>query len=160
MLDRGLAPRTSSAGRWFDAACGLLGLHWHSSYEGQGPMALEALVDRPEAIDCGWRIDAGVLDLLPLMRVLAQPGMAPRTGANLFHGTLIAALAEWVAAAAAQQGLSTVVLSGGCLLNRVLAEGLAASLRARQLRPLLPRKLPPNDGAISLGQVVIARMSR
>ncbi|HWS24978.1 MAG TPA: carbamoyltransferase HypF, partial [Xanthomonadales bacterium] len=55
LLDRGLAPWTSSAGRWFDAACGMLGLHWHSSYEGQGPMALEALVDRPEAIVCGWR---------------------------------------------------------------------------------------------------------
>ena len=53
LLARGLAPTTSSLGRAFDAACGLLGLHWQSDYEGQAPMALEALVQTPQALSGG-----------------------------------------------------------------------------------------------------------
>jgi hydrogenase maturation protein HypF len=157
LLERGLAPTTSSAGRWFDAACGLLGLHWHSSYEGQAPMALEAAFTGAEIVANGWSIDNGVLDLRALLGALAEPGMDVHTGSNRFHGTLIAALAAWIAQAASATGLRQVVLSGGCLLNRVLAEGLSAALRERGLMPLLPRLLPPNDGAISLGQVYVAR---
>jgi tRNA A37 threonylcarbamoyltransferase TsaD len=81
------------------------------------------------------------------------------TGSNRFHGTLIAALTAWVVQAASAAGLNQVALSGGCLLNRVLAEGLSAALRGQGLTPLLPRLLPPNDGAISLGQVHVARSS-
>jgi hydrogenase maturation protein HypF len=157
LLESNLAPMTSSAGRYFDAACGLLGLHHHSSYEGQAPMALEALVDAPIVVPGTWVVDAGVLDLRPLLADIAEPGLPARAGANRFHGTLIAALADWIACAAAAQGLNVVALSGGCLLNRVLAEGLVLALRERQLQPLLPRLVPPNDGAISLGQVAVAR---
>ena len=157
MLERRLAPLASSAGRWFDAACGLLGLHWHSSHEGQAPMALEGLVDAPAVLAGGWRTEGGVLDPTPLLAAIAQPGLSPREGANLFHGTLVAGLAEWIGVAACAQRIETVALGGGCLLNRVLAEGLCAALRAQGLRPLLPRLLPPNDGAISLGQVWVAR---
>ena len=159
LLDRGLAPFTTSAGRWFDAACGLLGLHWHASHEGQAPMALEGLVDAPRVLAGGWRIADGVLDPIPLLAALAVPGTSPVAGANLFHGTLAAALAEWIGTAARAQRLDTVALGGGCLLNRVLAEGLVAGLHAQGLKPLLPRLLPPNDGAISLGQVWVARAS-
>ncbi len=157
LLDRGLAPPTSSAGRWFDAACGLLGLHWHSQYEGQAPMALEAAFTDAQIVDGGWAIEAGVLDLRRLLAALAEPGLDARSGSNRFHGTLIAALADWVVQAASATGLRQVALSGGCLLNRVLAEGLSSALRQRGLLPLLPRLLPPNDGAISLGQVYAAR---
>ncbi len=159
LLDRGLAPATSSAGRWFDAACGLLGLHWHSSYEGQAPLALEAQFTSAEVVEHGWSIADGVLDLRVLLGALAEPGMDIGTGSNRFHGTLIAALTAWVVQAASAAGLNQVALSGGCLLNRVLAEGLSAALRGQGLTPLLPRLLPPNDGAISLGQVHVARSS-
>jgi hydrogenase maturation protein HypF len=41
-------------------------------------------------------------------------------------------------------------------MNRVLADGLAAALRARGLKPLMARKVPCNDGGLSLGQVAMA----
>jgi hydrogenase maturation protein HypF len=154
LLASGGAPATSSAGRWFDAACGLLGLFPHAAYEGQAPMALEALVREPRTIEGGWRIDDGVLDPLPMLAAIA--GMDPRAGAECFHGTLVAALADWAGRAAAATGLTCVALSGGCFLNRVLAEGLAGALRRAGLRPLLPRALPPNDGGIALGQAAVA----
>ena len=85
-------------------------------------------------------------------------GMDARTGAEMFHGTLIAGLAEWTGAFARAEGQTDVVLGGGCLMNRVLAEGLAAALRARGLAVWLARAVPCNDGGISLGQAAMARV--
>jgi hydrogenase maturation protein HypF len=154
LLAAGGVATSTSAGRWFDAACGLLGLHLHSAYEGQAPMALEALVRQPRVIAGRWRIVDGVLDPLPLLREIRD--MDARDGAEAFHGTLVAALAEWAAEAARRHAIGTVALSGGCFLNRVLAEGVADRLRSVGLRPLLPRSLPPNDGGIALGQAAVA----
>jgi len=163
LLDRGVrVPETTSCGRLFDAAAGLLGVCMNSSYEGQAPMLLEALAGKAEILQDGWRIEDGVLDLLPLLEALAGFGPEPENqaaGAALFHGTLAAALVELVAEAAAQTGLKHVALGGGCLLNRILAEALVAGLEARGLTPLLARELPPNDGGLSLGQAYIAALT-
>lgn len=146
---------TTSAGRLFDAAAGLLGVCAVQSYEGQAAMQLEALVRHPRVLSGGWEIGAGTLDLSPLLAHLADD-IDARDGAELFHGTLAAALADWAVQAAEQAGLTTIALGGGCFLNRVLSEDLAARLRARGLVPLLARQLPPNDGGLSLGQAWIA----
>lgn len=152
------APLTSSCGRLFDAACGLLGVQLTSAFEGQAPMLLESLVTEPAIHPGGFTISGGnVLDFLPLLGRLAD-GMPPRDGAELFHGTLTAGLVEWVSATARRLNVREVALTGGCLLNRVLAHGLLAGLRAAGLLPLYPRRLPPNDGAISLGQAWIAAL--
>ncbi len=160
MLDRDVnCPATSSAGRLFDAACGLLGVKPVAAFEGEAPMALEAMASRPQAMDGGWTIADGVLDLAPLLDRL--PGMEPAAGADLFHGTLIAALIDWVARAAAETGVTDVALCGGCFLNKVLSGGLAAGLPQRGITPLFPVHLTPGDGAVSLGQawaVALARM--
>lgn len=155
LLARGLAPATSSCGRWFDAAAGVLGLVRRSAFEGEAAMRLEGLVDRPVALEGGWRIVDGVLDLDPLFEALSDRPDA-RAGAALFHGTLAAGLADLTIRAADETGLRTVALSGGCFLNRVLAQDLVARLAAAGLSPLLARDLPPNDGGLSFGQAVVA----
>ncbi len=148
------ARETSSCGRLFDAACGLLGVQPWASFEGQAAMRLEGLVTRPEVMADGWRIEDGVLDLLPLLERLI--GCDPATGADLFHGTLIAALTDWTARAATKTGDRIVALSGGCLQNQILAEGLLGALSERGLTALLPRQVPANDGGLSLGQAWVA----
>ncbi|MCE1235522.1 MAG: carbamoyltransferase HypF [Hyphomicrobiales bacterium] len=146
---------TSSLGRLFDAAAGLLGLRMIQDHEGQAAMELEALVGEP-IHDAGlFRIEGGVLDFRPLIAELARPGLDPRFGAELFHGAAIDGLVAW-AVGLARPG-EAIALGGGCLMNRVLAEGLVERLTATGLRPLLARSLPPGDGGLSLGQAALAR---
>jgi hydrogenase maturation protein HypF len=118
-------------------------------------MRLEGLATETAVLADGWRIDGGVLDFLPLLGRLAD-GVAPVSGAALFHGTLVAGLVEWAAAAASARGLRAVALSGGCFLNKVLSEGLVEGLAARRIEPLVARAVPPNDGGLSLGQAFVA----
>ncbi|MCP5373027.1 MAG: hydrogenase maturation protein HypF [Hyphomicrobiales bacterium] len=151
VLDRNLnCPPTSSAGRLFDAACGLLGLRPVAEFEGQAPMELESLVTRPRVMADGWTLEDGVLDLLPLMDTL--PGRDPADGADLFHGTLAAALVDWAAAA----GVATVGLSGGCFFNRVLTRLVAEGLAARGMTVLRHGRVSPGDPGVSLGQAWVA----
>ncbi len=147
-------PLSSSCGRLFDAACGLLGVVPEAGFEGHAPMVLEGLVSQPTANRDGWRLANGVLDLLPLLEQLIDQDA--QYGAELFHGTLIDALTSWIQSIAMESGCQVIALSGGCLLNQVLADGLLKSLQRSGLNPLLPRRLPPNDGAISLGQAWVA----
>ena len=159
VLDKGLntAP-TSSAGRLIDAACGLLGLHPVAAFEGLAALALVALVTEPVADPAGWTITDGVLDLLPLLDRLASCTDRVK-GANLFHGTLIAALAQWASEAAHGNGVRMVTLGGGCFLNRVLTAGLVERLRQQGLHPLTAVKVSPGDAGLSLGQAWIAALS-
>lgn len=159
ILDKGLnSPPTSSAGRLFDAACGLLGVHPVAEFEGQAPMALEKMVTAPAVVADGWTLADGVLDLLPTLSRLTACGDAAE-GANLFHGTLVAALAEWCGWAAGETGTRVVALGGGCFFNRVLTAGLVAELERRGLRPLTAVKASPGDPGLSLGQAWIAGLS-
>jgi len=158
-LAGGQSPMTTSAGRLFDAAAGLLGICSSQRYEGQAAMELEALVIEPRVLTDGWSICSGALDLTPLLRALAEQDFGAVAGAELFHGTLAAAVADWIVTAARQTGITHVALGGGCFLNRVLTDILAAALRARGLVPLLARAVPPNDGGLSLGQAWVAANS-
>ncbi|WP_374544943.1 carbamoyltransferase HypF [Rhodoblastus sp.] len=149
------APVTTSAGRLFDAASALLGFARRQDFEGQAAMRLEALVRAPRALEGGFILRDGTVDFAPLLTHLIDARPSPREGAELLHGTLIAGFAAWLAALT-RPG-EAIALGGGCLMNRVLAEGLAVALRERGFAPLLARKLPPNDGGLSLGQAVLAR---
>jgi len=48
------------------------------------------------------------------------------------------------------------VLAGGVFQNVLLLERTARALLREGLRVLVPRRLPPNDGALSYGQAVVA----
>ena len=152
-------PETTSLGRLFDAASALAGVCLHQQYEGQAAMDFEALVRDPHLVEGGWRILEGRLDLAPLMETIVRERLSGADAADAFHGTLIAALTDWIASAARARGLANVALGGGCLANAVLVDGLSSALRARGLRPFLPRAIPANDGGLSYGQAAFALAS-
>ncbi|HEY5716860.1 MAG TPA: carbamoyltransferase HypF [Motiliproteus sp.] len=156
-------PTTSSLGRWFDAAAGLLGIKAVCRYEAQAAMMLEGLAeglieDRGPlpAAPLLPRIDVlGNLDLLPLCERLLELN-DPAQGAALFQQQLALALAEWARQQAEAEGLQRVVLAGGCLLNQLLRRQLSEALQARGLKVYCAERLPCNDGGISLGQAWVA----
>lgn len=158
MVAKGVrAPWTTSCGRLFDAACGLLGVRLSASYEGEAPMVLEALVRAPRVLDGTWRVKDGVLDVLPLLDALI--GRPAADGADVFHGTLAAALVDWALPAVRAKADGVVVLSGGCVMNRVLTESLVAGFARHGVEALVPRRVPANDGGLSLGQAWIAALA-
>jgi hydrogenase maturation protein HypF len=164
MLARGIhCPPTSSTGRLFDAAAGLLEVRRRVSFEGQAAMLLEGLAARRapvEPLADGWSVDAdNVLDLLPLLRHLADAPCVERERlAALFHATLAAALVDWLVRAAQRTGIDTVVAAGGCLLNRLLSAALRDGLQWSGLRFVEAQVLPPNDGGLALGQAWVASL--
>jgi hydrogenase maturation protein HypF len=158
------APLASSLGRLFDAAAAVLGVRTVSRYEGEAAMELEALAGRrgaqpfpfpaAEGPDGGW-----VLDPLPLLVALGErraAGIGLAELAARFHESVAAAADALAARLAAQAGLRTVALGGGCFQNARLLVSLVSRLEARGLRVLVPRRLGPNDGAVSYGQATVA----
>jgi hydrogenase maturation protein HypF len=149
------ASATTSLGRLFDAASALLGFTERQDYEGQAAMRLEALVRAPRALEGGFMLRDAIVDFTPLLAHFIDARPDAREGAELLHGTLIEGVGAWLAASA-RPG-EKIALGGGCLMNKNLAEGLAALLRENGFTPLLAQKIPPNDGGLSLGQAALAR---
>ena len=163
MLQRDLnCPITSSTGRLFDAAAGLLGVNEVQAFEAQAAIQLQELAQNHGHVtpmEGGWWIDEnGVLDFLPLLAKLADC-RDKGFGAALFHATLAAGLAEWVERAARQHNIADVALGGGCFHNGILLRTLSGTLAAQGLRVLTARQMQPNDSAISLGQAWVAIQS-
>ena len=161
MLERGInAPFTSSAGRIFDAAAGLLGVKDRANFEGQAAMLLEGLAlcrgGTPPLGDGYVLGENGILDLLPLLDHLADLG-DPDLGAAIFHATLAGGLVEWAVQACARTGIGRVALGGGCFLNGILRTAVREGLVRMGIEVYEARRLPPNDGGLSLGQAWVAQ---
>ncbi|HET9576558.1 MAG TPA: carbamoyltransferase HypF [Usitatibacter sp.] len=160
MLEAGIrTPHTSSAGRWFDAAAGLLGVKERCAYEGQAAMLLEALAARrPDAqpLADGFSIDAdGVLDLSPTLAWLLGRGDVLFAAAT-FHATFAEALAQWALHQVRETRIRRVALGGGCFLNAILSSGVRQRLERAGVAVLEASQVPPNDGGLSLGQAWVA----
>lgn len=154
-------PRTSAAGRLFDAAAALCGLIRDTSYDGEAPMLLEAACDGdcdaapslPLARDGGgvWRCDWS--PLLPMLMDRALPVARRAAG---FHLSLAAALVRQAEVVRDEHGVHQVGLTGGVFQNNVLTTRAADMLTARGFDVRVPRRLPCNDAAISYGQIIEA----
>ena len=157
------SPRTSSMGRVFDAAAGLLGISHAMAYEAQAAILLEQAatlcIDArgwPTPMPGGYAIsDDGQLDLLPMLGKLTDAGDTGQAAA-VFHATLVAALADWVLQAVQTTGLSTLAWGGGCFLNALLASQLRQNLQHNGVTVLVPQRTAPGDASIALGQAWVA----
>ncbi len=162
-----LSPRTSSAGRLFDAVASLLGVRQEVTYEGQAAVELEQLADptvtdgyQPviDRIEGGWSLRGDQLVAGVVEDVAA--GVPRPTIAARFHRGLARGAVEVCEYIADDTGLSTVALSGGVFLNTILLESVTDGLERRGLNVIRHRDVPCNDGGISLGQAAIAAARR
>ncbi len=152
-------PRTSSAGRLFDAVASLIGLCHMNHYEGQAAMALENCAARVQSdAFYPFRIndtDPLVIDWQLMLEALLQDlaALGPECIAAKFHNTL----AEMILAVARRSGEKTIVLSGGCFQNALLVEKTLARLKSAGFTVYCHEMIPPNDGGLALGQLYAAK---
>ena len=82
-------------------------------------------------------------------RWLLERGTAKSNVAARFHN----ALARGCLEVAHAVGRETVVLSGGCFLNRLLSERVESLLAGAGFRVLTHRHISPGDGGLAVGQL-------
>ncbi len=154
------SPASSSAGRLFDAAAALCGVCTHASFEGEGPMRLEAIAassSEAQALALPLERDAlGIWhsDWAPLLPMLTDTTRALADRAASFHLSLAQALVDQAQHLRAQTGIQAIGLTGGVFQNRLLAEAAIARLEAAGFSVHLPQHVPVNDAGLSFGQII------
>jgi hydrogenase maturation protein HypF len=170
-------PLTSSCGRLFDGIAALLGLSVVSTFEGQAAMQLEACAR--QALPSNWKdslIAALDYQNAYLHREKAQrweiissefvkdvvydisAGNNQPAIALQFHSWLISCISRLVEKLSGTTGITDIVLSGGCMQNEILLDGLIFLLSELGLTVYTGAQVPVNDGGISIGQTVIGGM--
>ncbi len=151
-------PQTSAAGRLFDAAAALTELVKIASFEGQGPMMLEAACqEKGKKLDLSIRTNSeGVreIDWAPLIPMLLDSHQSVSSRAACFHASLAHSLRNLACLIRDQYGVKQIALSGGVFQNRVLCEQVFSLLNAVDFKVFLGRQLPTNDAGLSFGQIV------
>ena len=171
MIDQGInTPLASSCGRWFDALSALLDLCPEVSYEGQAAIELEMIAaagsgtgqpDYPVDIESAGGHQVVRLD--GLVRAVVDDliiGRPPGEISAGFHAAMAQVIVRMAGRMKKDTGLDTVALSGGCFQNRVLLNLAVDGLAAAGFQVLTHRRVPCNDGAVSLGQAVVAGMGK
>lgn len=145
------APVTTSVGRLFDAVAAITGIATASTFEGHAAMCLEAAAS-PSTTPYEFAIEGDAIDWRPALRAIVAERADAERVASRFHATLVA----MVVAVAARSTHSTLVLSGGCFQNVLLAEETLSALRERGYKVRIGSALPPGDGGLALGQAWVA----
>ena len=165
---RASARPTSSFGRLFDAVAALTGACRVATFDGQAPVALEALADQkeqghwysPDILDLA--VSPAVLKPEPILLDVAREtaaGVSPATVAARFHNTLSKAVVILAKALCRRHGIATICLSGGSFQNSLLRQRVAAGLRSRGRRVYWNQLVPLNDGGLSYGQAAAVACS-
>jgi hydrogenase maturation protein HypF len=156
------SPLTSSMGRLFDAVSAVLGVRDQISYEGQAAIELEQVAARDEtgryhvAIDGTDPLRINGPGLLRDIVADRASGTPVDLVAARFHNTVADVVVDVCARVRADRGLGTVALSGGVFQNVRLLEACVVGLTDVGFEVLSHRRVPTNDGGVSLGQVVVA----
>ena len=99
------------------------------------------------------------LDVTPMIRAIVsdlQQGLPSSHIAYRFHITIAEMLALAACQAHERTHLSRIALSGGVFQNRLLLETLLVRLEEKGFQVYINRRVPPNDGGLSLGQLAVA----
>ncbi len=140
------APLSTSMGRLFDAVASLAGVCQFQSYEGESGLRLEA--SECDSDDAGvFEIKGTQIDWAPLVTLLSQ---GKKDAAHAFVGGIVQIIIHF----SEMHPHLPIILAGGVFQNRTLMQACLKSPFSDRL--MLSRSLPPNDAAISLGQLYYA----
>ena len=158
-------PPTSAIGRLFDAAAALTGLVQRASFEGQGPMMLEAACQEESStlkrnpmlmiLPIHTNLEGVMeIDWEPLIPMLLDSHQPVSVRARCFHDSLAHSLLNLAKRFRDKYGVIQIGLSGGVFQNRVLCELVFSLLKAEGFQVFLGEKIPCNDAALSFGQII------
>ncbi|MEV6162430.1 carbamoyltransferase HypF [Streptomyces sp. NPDC052052] len=164
---------TSSMGRLFDAVASLAGVRHRIEYEAQAAVEFEAAAlgaDGREGGGYGFALRSPapesegplIADPAPLLTAVVQDvrrGTAPEAVAARFHEAVAALVHRTCVLARERYGLDTVALTGGVFANTRLSTACARILGGHGFTVLRHHRVPPNDGGLALGQVMVAARS-
>lgn len=155
-----LTPLTSSMGRLFDAVSALTGIRCMVNYEAQAAIELQSAADPDEPGSYDFDREDGVIHPDPVFASIIadlQAGNPPGVISARFHNGLARAVRDVSIELRERYDMDKVALSGGVWQNTLLLENTLALLREAGFTVLTHRRVPANDGGLSLGQAVIAR---
>ena len=152
---------TSSIGRFLDAVSALLGLALRRTYEGEPAIVLEAAAKGGSLIrgfEPAIRHDGGslVIDTVSMFRQALEARLSGFGASDIAYTTqylLGKALGEVACEAVEEVSNRNVYVGGGAAVNDYIIGGLRDGLRQCSANVRLPRKVPPGDGGIALGQI-------
>ncbi|MBN1231516.1 MAG: carbamoyltransferase HypF [Anaerolineales bacterium] len=150
---------TSSMGRLFDAVSSLVGVRQQINYEAQAAIEFEQLVDPTEEGHYRFALHDGQIDPTPMLHELLDDIRdCARVGviSSRFHRGIAKTVLQLCQVIREESGLDTVALSGGVWQNITLLAWTQQYLCDNGFKVLIHRKVPANDGGLSLGQAVIA----
>ncbi|MGE5695265.1 MAG: carbamoyltransferase HypF [Candidatus Sericytochromatia bacterium] len=158
-LETGVAcAPTSSMGRLFDAVSSLAGVRHVVDYEAQAAIELEGLSRGAGNGTTGYAfaITQNVIDPAPVLTAViadARTDVPAGVIGSRFHR----AVADMVVELAGRHADAsrTVALSGGVFQNALLLKLLLDGLRDGGFHVITHHRVPPNDGGIALGQLLI-----
>jgi hydrogenase maturation protein HypF len=145
----------TSVGRLFDAVAATAGVCLCNRFDGEAALALEAASDPREHAHYPFG-DELIGDWQPMRDAIAadlRHDVPTAIIAARFHQTLV----DWICRVADYVQAGPVVLSGESFQNAFLVDRTVAALRARGHTVYAPGLIPPNDGGLSFGQLVLAR---
>ena len=159
-----LAPLASGAGRLFDAASAILGVCDRNTFEGEAAMALEALtregIDEEYPVELDAENGYTVVNFGPsIICMITDMGhaLAREVISTRFHNTLASVVRRMVLDLSERYGIRSAALSGGTFQNLYLLNRTMKALSAGGMNVYTNRKVPCNDGGISLGQAYLVR---
>ncbi|MFF0342757.1 carbamoyltransferase HypF [Kribbella sp. NPDC004875] len=158
-LDRNLAcAPTSSMGRLFDAVSALAGVCQRVGYEAQAAIELEGRAVKASG-QYDFACNGSDIDPGPLLAAVCRDvldGVPASIVSTRFHR----AVADLIVAVAAdvrnRTQLNTVAVSGGVFVNQLLLSATCRALARADFAVLRPRRVPPTDAGLALGQLAVA----
>ncbi|MER7935765.1 MULTISPECIES: carbamoyltransferase HypF [unclassified Streptomyces] len=154
---------TSSMGRLFDAVSSLAGVCHRAGYEAQAAVELEAQACLAWDEDTAAHPFGDRFDPAPALRAVItdlRRGTPVPVIAARFHRGVARTVLGLCRGVRRDTGLATVALTGGVFANALLEQAAADLLRDDGFTVLQHREVPPNDGGLALGQLMVAARGR
>jgi hydrogenase maturation protein HypF len=153
---------TSSMGRLFDAVSALTGVRQVVAYEAQAAIELEGLSRGVDGDTSSYTFDIdrsthpALIDPTSVIHAVVRDYRAGAPAAVIgarFH----CAVADLVVTLASEERDTSpiVALSGGVFQNALLLHLTLERLRTNGFHVITHRRVPPNDGGIALGQLLV-----